>query len=129
MISKTEMAVIGRDLATIPFYPREDHDVVLRQLSRFVDSPRKMQWLVDTAVASMRKWGGIPELRGLYCTRFKPADGCEESCSLPGFTAEDSEAKAAFEHHQQNQIAGPDDSELAASVTALAHSKQIGRRL
>lgn len=125
MIEATEIAAIARDLVTIPFYPREDHDVVLRQLGKFVDRPERLRWLVDTAVASMRAWAGIVELRGLYCTRFPPADGHEENCSLPGFTAADSEARGALEEYKQKQLPAAPASEFGNAVAALADAKRM----
>jgi hypothetical protein len=48
-------------------------------------------------MSTTRRWGGLSELRGLYCTRLKPADGIEADCHLPGYSANDCEAQHALE--------------------------------
>lgn len=91
MLNPRDLSTIGADLMVIPMYPTAQHDVILRMIERFVDAPEKLRWLVDNAVMHMPKWEGIPTLRGLYCTRFKPADGIEADCTIPGLTPDDNE--------------------------------------
>ena len=88
------------ELSIIPHFPHaENARVALAiQLSKFVSSAHQLRWLIDVAVNAMTEWRGLPELRGLYCTRFKPADGIEANCSLPGYTPEDSETGYLLEH-------------------------------
>jgi hypothetical protein len=87
------------ELAAIPFFPAESgaRFAIMRSVEQFVSGSRELRWLIDAAVNHMREWKGAAELRGLYCTRFKPLDGIEESCSLRGFTAADSEAAYLLE--------------------------------
>jgi hypothetical protein len=84
---------IGQDLLTIRFYPREEHHTVLKALSRITSDPERLRWLVETAASTWREWMGIVELRGLYCSRWQPDDGKYESCTTPGYTPEDNEAR------------------------------------
>jgi len=90
-----ELTEAVSELGAIPYFPAGSGPqlAIMRQLERFVSGAHELLWLIDTAVGAMREWKGIPELRGLYCTRFKPADGVEANCSVDGFTSEDSEMR------------------------------------
>ena len=86
---------VGR-LSAIPFFPSSDGAVleIMRQLKNMIggeivygSTPQeRLDWLVAAAVNAMRTWGGVPELRGLLCTRWKPADRIEAYSSLPGYS-------------------------------------------
>jgi hypothetical protein len=101
MMNPDTIAKAVKRLGIIRFFP-VDADArleVMEQIRRLVGNgelfgtapEQRLTWLIDTAVTHMREWGGLPELRGLYCTRWKPADGIEMYSSLPGFTPQDSE--------------------------------------
>lgn len=78
----------------IPFFPRTDaaQAMIISAIESFVSTMDELNWLTNSAINHMREWKGLPELRGMFCTRFQPRDGRRESCSLPGFTAADAEA-------------------------------------
>ncbi len=118
-----QLARAVSELGAIPYFPTDSGAqlAVMNQLERFVSGGNELRWLVDAAIAVMREWKGMPELRGLYCTRLKPADGKEENCSLPGFTAEESEMRLELEATHRPPLAEP------AAVMALAKQKTIGR--
>ena len=82
------------EMAAIPYFPTAEGAklAIGSQLAKFVTGPQELRWLVDNAISAMRRWQGVPELRGLYCTRYKPKDGIEAWCSLAGYTPEDSES-------------------------------------
>lgn len=105
----------------IPYFPSDEAGqlIIMRQMERFVSHAHELRWLVDTATGVMRKWESIPELRGLYCTRFKPADGIEANCSLPGFTPEESEMRYALEESKRRMLSEP---EMAKN---LARQKEL----
>jgi hypothetical protein len=96
---KEQIAKAVGELAAIPYFPADEHArrAIMQQISKFVDCPNHLRWLVNAALNTMRHWDGIPELRGLYCTRFKPADRIEADCHLPGYSANDCEARHALE--------------------------------
>lgn len=81
------------ELRAIPYFPTADAATIAIAIAigKFVDDVYRLRWLIDTAVSSMREWKGVAEMRGLYCTRFKPADGVEANCTVAGFTPADSE--------------------------------------
>jgi hypothetical protein len=82
------------ELAAIPYFPADEHArrAIMQQVSKFVDSPDRLRWLVGAALNTMREWKGLAELRGLYCTKFRPADGETADCTLPGYSPDDCEA-------------------------------------
>jgi hypothetical protein len=69
-------------LRAIPFFP-DDRTIrleIANQIAKFVGTKEQLDWLVSSAIESIDDWqrnGGIPELRGIFCTRFDPADGKE----------------------------------------------------
>lgn len=81
------------ELRAIPYFPTADAATIAIAIAigKFVDDVSRLRWLIDTAVSSMREWKGVAEMRGLYCTHFRPADGIEANCAVPGFTPADSE--------------------------------------
>ena len=82
-------------LANIPFAPQDpaQQDALMEAIAEFADRPDALAWTVKVAVAKWTKWIGPAELRGIYCTRFQPADGVEaDVVGTRGFTAADNEA-------------------------------------
>ena len=81
---------------TIPFFPTEEMgiEVVQRSIEGFVSTGEQLEWLTRIACNTMRRFS-LPELRGLFCSRFAPADGVWASAETPGFTPD--EAMAASE--------------------------------
>lgn len=112
----------------IPFFPRTKaaQAVIISAIDGFVWTVDELNWLTDTAVNHMRKWESLAELRGLFCTKYKPRDGRREHCALPGFTAADSEAAyleqqaidtaANIERWKKELAAAPPGSEIEPFV-------------
>jgi len=114
-------AAVYEMASVIPYFPRDSggQALVMRELAKFVTNGYELRWLVDTAAGAMRGWKGLPELRGLYCTRFKPADGREEDCRLPGFTPEESETHSLLEETKRKAL--PE----SATIKKLAEAKRL----
>jgi hypothetical protein len=74
-------------LGGIPYFPKDDDyakAAIMAGISQFADSPEGVRWMAAQAIAHMRKWTGVPELRGIYCAGgFQPADGRHEACLIP----------------------------------------------
>lgn len=107
--------------SVIPYFPGDSagQALVMRELAKFVTNAHELRWLVDTAASSMRAWAGLPDLRGLYCTRFRPADGREEHCTLAGHTPEESETRFLLEQSKRKPALP------SAEVKALAERKRL----
>jgi len=82
------------ELANIPFAPQDaaQQQALMRQIAAFADRPDGVHWMAQMAAAHWSKWLGPAELRGIYCNRYKPADGIEADCAeTSGFTPADNE--------------------------------------
>src|SRR5438445_11019589 len=55
-------------------------ELVAREMAKFVSTVESLEWLTQTAINHMRSWS-LTELRGIYCSRYRPADGVEESAT------------------------------------------------
>lgn len=82
---------------------------IVRILASMCATYEQLDWLVSTMIDRVGEWKGPKEMRGLFCTRYRPADGIEAECSIAGFTAADGEQRsivaAAEEKHALNQAA------------------------
>jgi len=104
----------------IPFFPKDDiaQAIIARHLSSFVNTETELQWLTAAACGSIRDWernGGLPELRGLFCTQFTPADGVAAYCTTPGYRASDLEAQFFAKELEDNNRRYEEFRQLAGS--------------
>jgi hypothetical protein len=108
--------------AIIPFFPKGEIAklIISQSIQNFVNHPGELNWLVSTACSHFRDWergGGLAELRGLFCTRFRPADGIETYSATAGFSAHDLEMRsieqnaasdaARFERYKTESLNAP----------------------
>ena len=103
-----------RRLGVVPFFPPDAdarleimhalEDMIGAEIVYGATATERLNWLVSAAINAMRTWGGIPELRGLLCSKWKPADRIEGYSSLPGYTAEDSRSLTLAEHRNRKAI-------------------------
>ncbi len=89
-------AIAKMSQSRIPYFPTGDLglEMVQRSIEQFVSTAEQLEWLTHVACNTMRAWS-LPELRGIFCSRFPPADGIWASAETPGFTPD--EAMAASE--------------------------------
>lgn len=80
------------------------HAEIAKLFQRMVERPDQLNWLVDVMINHVGEWPGPAQMRGILCTRFKPLDGIEADCHLPGFTAADSEAQYLLGDEERKQI-------------------------
>ena len=99
--TEAELQEAVDDLEMLDFFPKETRGAVLTLLRKMVPHKTALTWLVSEYVNHIGKWHGPAELRGVLCYRFDPADGIDQWCSLPGYSAADAEAKATSEHEQR----------------------------
>jgi hypothetical protein len=102
---KPSSAEIARAVAlmgqSINFFPTDDAavEMVQQSLKSFVGEASQLRWLVATACNTMRRFS-LPELRGIFCSRFPPADGLYTAAETPGFTPGET-ARTAEEAYRQ----------------------------
>lgn len=127
----SEITKAVRKLSILKFFPAGDaeRETLMEILDEMVGESAQLSWLVSVMVNQVGEWLGPKELRGVFCTRFKPLDGIEVWSTIPGFTAMDSESRTArcLEGRKDLQIAGPKEIKLLplppeeiAENTALA---------
>ena len=119
-----DLAEAMDDFATLPYFPHESRAAIVALLVRMVPHRRALRWLVGEFMNHIGKWHGPAELRGVLCYRFDPEDGIDQWSSLPGYSAEDGEARALAEHEQrkmQDSVGGyiaPESGELIKQLTS-----------
>ena len=80
MITPEEAQIIVAQLGAMNFFPNNEPAVratISRLVQRMCDTFQQAQWLVDRMIDLYDRWPGPHELRAVYCSRYKPADGLE----------------------------------------------------
>lgn len=109
---------VGR-LASLAMFPADpDARVgIMRLIKRMVTTKEQLDWLVLAMIDRVGTWHGPVEFRGVFCSRFKPADGIEANClKCAGFTALDSEA--AYTDEQPKALEGPQARKMIEGLKA-----------
>jgi hypothetical protein len=105
-ITTADLETACNDLAMLTFFPHDARASVMILLRNICPHKRALKWLVAELVNHVGKWPGPAEVRGLLCSRFDPADGIDQWCSLPGYTAEEFETKHLERHAQLTKAKG-----------------------
>lgn len=91
----------------IPFFPADEsaRELIAHSLESFVAGPDHLNWLVFTACNVMREWQGLAELRGLYCSQYRPLDGIEAVSGTVGYRPADVAEQAEKEFFERESRA------------------------
>lgn len=96
-ISEDHLAVSLIQLSILKFFPMDEfqHRAMMEFLRRLCGHSEGLSWLVSQLVDQVGEWPGPAQIRAIYCTRYKPADGIESAvpCTISGFTADDTQAR------------------------------------
>lgn len=94
--------------AMLRFFPGDEfaRAAVMQLLERLADAPEKVSWLVRTVLDNYNEWPGPQEIRAVFCTRYKPADGVEADLTA-GRLAAKIEARALEAHEQAKALPLP----------------------
>jgi len=114
-IERKFLQMAAARLALLPFFPAGEvsMSLVMTELDRIAHSPERLTWLVDTTMAKCAKWEGPAQLRALYSTRWKPADGIEGgTCTIAGHTPADSESQVLEQHYSKKELPAKHPLEL-----------------
>lgn len=96
MITKDDMKNAMVQLSMLRYFPQGDAQKAIAMfLAQLCGTGERLQWLVSQLVNRVGDWPGPAQVRGIFCTRFRPADGKEADCTLAGFTAADGELASA----------------------------------
>ena len=69
----------------MPFFPHDDgaKKALARLLARICGNDQQLTWLVDRVIQLFRKgWPGEAEVRAVFCSKFRPADGIEVASAI-----------------------------------------------
>lgn len=121
-----DMAIAN--LSMLKFFPTDaaTRAAIRVFLARICLDAEALDWLVSTMVNRIGEWPGPMELRGVLCTRFRPADGIEADCSIKGFRPVDAEERQ-IERHEAIKVGGyelPEDDEVRRLVESVVDSKR-----
>ena len=68
-------------LALMKFFPAQSESgaraALVGMVCEMASNNEQIEWLVRRALALYNEWPGPRELRALFCSRYKPADGIE----------------------------------------------------
>lgn len=109
-----------RMLEAIPYFPRGAEArgaqlAIAAELEQFVESTSGLRYIVEQAISHMRKWEGVPELRGIYCAGgFKPRDGHYERPQVAQLAAAD--LPAYYEPYRALLPPPPPDPAIEAEI-------------
>lgn len=130
--TEQDLRMAVSELAMMAYFPADEdtRSAIMRLLARMVPHRVALIWLVRTMVDRVGRWSGPTELRGVLCTRFRPADGIEAFSTLPGFRPEDSEA-AMLDEHEQRKVGWlpPAEGERPKQISADPKMERVLRRL
>ena len=103
--SKSEIANAVGQMSMLKFFPGGDvpQVAIMQLLERMCGTREHLAWLTQTMVDRVGEWKGPAELRGLLCTRFRPADEIEANCSIPGFSPDELETRSIGEIREAEQ--------------------------
>lgn len=82
-----DIATVARKLAALmalKYFPREPEAqvAIVSIVCRMASKLDQIDWLVESALAVYDDWPGPRELRALFCSRWRPADGIQAYSQL-----------------------------------------------
>jgi hypothetical protein len=96
-ITQDHLALAIASMSILKYFPMDEiqHRVMADFLRKLCGHVEGLSWLVSQLVNRVGEWPGPAQVRGIYCTRFKPKDGIEDEsgCTIPGFTPDDCEGR------------------------------------
>lgn len=97
MLAASDLGNAITRLRMLSYWPADAEGAVMELLLQMCPHSGALDWLVGVLINKIGRWPGPAEVRGLLCTRFRPADGIEGNCSLSGFSPAAMEGRAAAE--------------------------------
>lgn len=70
---------IANKMSAIPFFPEGDDALlaIAEDMADLCHNEEQAQWLAKRMRQLYTKWPGVPEMRAVFCAKFKPRDGIE----------------------------------------------------
>lgn len=79
--------VVTEALSVIPYFPQSTtaRGIVAAELQAMCISLDSARWLVTRMAHLYTTWPGLPDLRSVYCSKFRPMDGVEGNTTPAAF--------------------------------------------
>lgn len=112
MLTPQEIASAVTELTCLNYFPRDEsgQKAIMKLVQRMVERPDQLRWLINTMIDQVGEWKGPTELRGVYCSRYKPLDGIEADSSHARFSPESNESRAMLEHAAVKRLPAPPEA-------------------
>lgn len=70
----------------IPYFPQDPMAIALvtHEVHKFVGTNEQLEWFSHACVGKLLKYEGVPMLRAIFCLKYRPADGEDPICDVPG---------------------------------------------
>jgi hypothetical protein len=117
-ITERDLAAASIQLSLIKYFPTgiDQQKAITIFLRGLCGNAEGLNWLVRELVNHMTEWPSPAEIRGIYCSRFKPADGVELDSNVPGYTPNELEMKHIAEHQTLKLAANGESKQLIAGI-------------
>ena len=130
--------VVAEWAALLRYFPQDEISkaAIMRFVDSLVNNAKELAWLRDSMINRVGEWSGSKELRGIFCSKFRPKDGIEIDSTHADFSPVSGEARSAQLEppKEQRLIAGAQLKELFAEAPELsvrfkqaAATKKIGK--
>lgn len=124
-------------LAILKFFPADEtaRTELLSFVCEMAHTNEQVEWLVTRARQLWNEWQGPRELRAIFCSKFRPADGIEAYSDLEkfadGIPSEVAERNVHIAARPQLAIAGEESGSesISATIRDLAVAKDLNRAL
>jgi hypothetical protein len=93
-------------LGAMSFFPSDApaRKAIMQLIARMVGTKEQLDWLVLTMIDKVGEWKNPKELRGVYCSRFRPADGVEADCAATIEFTPHELAEPSLAWHEDNKL-------------------------
>ena len=127
-LTDSDLAWALAEMSQLRYFPSGEsgemaQEAIVRKMREYVGTREQLVWLVNQLTDHVGIWPGPSEVRGLFCTRFKPADGKEADCQLPGYSSGDLEVKQAYK--APAQLAAGDAKKLLTGIGLVKSIKTL----
>lgn len=102
-------------LTLMKFFPVDPQarTALVQLICGMAQTNEQVEWLVRRALTLFNEWPGPRELRALYCSKFRPADGAEANSAL----------------YPSHEYGGGFPSELPRQMPALTPGRDEARKM
>jgi hypothetical protein len=117
-------------MTMLKFFPTDPNGqkAIVELCCKMATETEQVEWLVRAMLTHYNEWPGPREMRGMFCQRYKPADGGPNvnmsqvfpNGLFPGCAAEGMKELSAPERQERRQIEQRDARRMLASISDAA---------